>query len=292
MRKSIARLWATLIIMVACPDVFCQSWFTLIDDDAGNIEAISAIKDIADKHGIKMCFGVIANDVLRKPDVAKNLLKFQKEGHQICNHSLSHDAQVWKRPAPNSVEKEFERSEEILDSLGFNSHNYLIYPWGRFDTVTRSWLLALSSKYFSLAFDSRGEVCNLKNYNRYYIHRLPLRKHDNISIIKHEIDKAVETDTTWIIFLTHSAMKRDFSADYISEVIDYCQAKGLKNVTVEEAYNLLRVQNKLMEGGTEDWTYIDEIMDVLYKHLICLVVAVVCILSIFMTIVFYKFKIQ
>lgn len=115
MRKSITRLWATLIMMVACPDVFCQSWFTLIDDDAGNVEAISVIKDVADKRGIKICFGVIANDVLRKPDVAKALLKFQEDGHQICNHPLSHSAQVWKRPTHKKTPYEIRVKKYCLD---------------------------------------------------------------------------------------------------------------------------------------------------------------------------------
>lgn len=275
---------------MACCEAFGQSWFTLIDDDAKSVEAISAIKTVADKHGIKMCFGVIAHDILHKPDVVNTLLGFQDKGHQVCNHSFSHDTQIWKSPNLESIENEFMRSEKVLDSLGFTNHNYLIYPWGCFKSTTRAWLLPLASRYFNLAFDARGGVCDLQHYNRYYIHRMPLRKHENISIVKREIDKVAKTDGAWIVFLTHSAMQRDFSDGYVSDIIGYCKDKGLRNVTVDEAYNHLRAHKKLKECKTEDRTIMDEIEDFLYKHM--LHIMNVFIVTIFLIIVFYQLRLQ
>lgn len=133
-----------------------------------------------------------------------------------------------------------------------------------------------------MAFNSRGGQCDLQSYNRYYVNRMPLRKHDNISIVKHDINLVVRANG-WIVFLTHSGMKRDYDADYVEEIIEYCKNQGMKYVTVNEAYELLHKCGNLRENETKDWTIMDEISDIVYKHLWY----ILTILSCFIIIVIY-----
>lgn len=262
------------------------SFFSLVDDDATSSLTISSVYRIAENHHIKVCFGVIANNVAKDEEVLQMLHQYQSHGHQICNHSLTHDV-LWKAPDRNFVRNEFERSKIILDSLGFYNHDYFIYPWGKFSLDVRNWLLPLSRDYFKMAFDSRGGICELDNYNIYYIHRFPLRKHENITIVKHEIDKAIKNGE-WIVFLTHSGTPRDYSAEYVEEVVDYCLSNGMKCLTLQQAYDRLAANNRLRTDVTADWTVLDEVKTFLYFHVYWILSSL--ILVIFMIILTY-FKI-
>lgn len=261
------------------------SYFSIIDDDAQSVSAIGNIEELAEKKGIKISFAVKAEHILRKPDICFQLLKYQEIGHQIINHSLSHSKRVWMNPQKNVVEQEFIRSKNILDSLGFYNSDYFVFPWGNFSSEVRNWMLPLVAKHFKLAFNSRGGANELDNYNRYYIYRFPLRKHDNLSIVKYEIDRAVAKGK-WIVFLTHSGMSRDFDSDYVGEVVDYCLLHGMKCVTVHEAYGILRDGNQLREDKTHDWTWWNEICSLLYMHLVWVLVA---IFSVSLCFVFLKY---
>lgn len=264
-----------------------QSYFTLIDDDAHSVLSIREIEMIASERNINVCFGVVAKELKENSDIISELLLYQDEGHQIINHSFTHDGCIWQNPTRKSIDNEIVKSTEILDSLGFTNHDYFVYPWGRFERNVREWLLMEISPKFKLAFNSRGGSISLSNYNRYYINRYPLRKHDNISIVKYDIDKAM-ANKEWIVFLTHSGMTRDFDSQYVREVVDYCLQKGMKCITVKEAYDMLIKTSRLRTDETTDWTKRDEIIYLLYMHFWW----VLSVLGLFMTLLigaFYKY---
>jgi len=247
-------------------NIMAQGYFSIIDDDANSVGAISSIKEVAEQKGIKITFAVKAASVCQTKDVCKLLLQYQEEGYQIVNHSLTHDKSVWKSPRYEVIVNELIRTGQILDSLGFRNHDYFVYPWGKFDSDVREWMMPLISEHFKLAFDSRGGATDLNDYNRYYIHRFPLRKHDNISIVKHEIEKAVEKGE-WIVFLTHSGMERDFEPEYVGDVIEYCLQKKMACLTVKDAYEMLENTNALRADATKDWTLVNEILYLMYMHI-------------------------
>ncbi len=240
-----------------------QSYFTVVDDDAASIEAITSVKKIADKRGIKVSFAICANQILNDNDKIKVLIELQNQGHHICNHSLTHSGAIWKNPKKDNIKDEIERSEEILDSIGFKHHNYLVYPFGKFSESVYTWMIPLVSSHFNMAFESRGYSNNIRKANRYSIARLPLRKHDNFTIIKNIIDNAIENGH-WIVFLNHSGMNRDYSEKRLEEVIIYCQNKGMKCLTIHEAWK----RGIILHSTTKPlvWTLFDEIIYFLYVH--------------------------
>jgi peptidoglycan/xylan/chitin deacetylase (PgdA/CDA1 family) len=241
-----------------------QSFFTIVDDDASSIEAISSVKRVADKRNVKISFAVIADKLLKNKELSDILLDYQSQGHHICNHSLTHKRQVWKEPTKDEIEFEIEESEFILDSMGFRNHNYLVYPFGKFDKTTYDWLIPLVSNTFNMAFESRGYGNVIQNTNRYNIARFPLRKHDNMFVVKRIIDQAAAKGQ-WLVFLNHSGMNRDFSERMLEDVITYCQYKGMQNVTIREAWERgIRLSDN---AEPSVWKPYNEMLYLLYTHL-------------------------
>ncbi|MBQ8423203.1 MAG: polysaccharide deacetylase family protein [Coprobacter sp.] len=261
MRPIVIFLFLVLSVNVVRP----QAFFTIIDDDAASVEAVSAIKHIADKKGIKISFAVIASTLSMKPEVCDSLLSFQQQGFHICNHSLTHKSDIWLSTSPADISYEMIESKRILDSLGFKSHDYLVYPFGKFTTEQTSLILPIARQHFKLAFNSRGGASSLQNFNRHYINRFPIRKHENLSMVKYKIEKAVEQGD-WLVFLTHSNMERDFCPEYLEQVIDLCQARNIPCLTVDEAYN--RIAQYRGNSPITEWQLRHEIWLFIEMHYI------------------------
>lgn len=241
-----------------------QSFYTIIDDDASSVESIDNIKNICDKEGVKISFAVIAQNLIKNETIKDSLLSFQQQGFHICNHSLTHKACVWEDVDIVAIEEEIQTSNYILDSLGFVNHNYFVYPYGKFSEEDYFNILPYIKDKYRLAFNSRGYDCDLKDFNRYYINRFPVRKHENISIVKNKIDRAVEKGN-WIVFLTHSANQRDYSSEYLSEIIEYCNKKGLQCLTVDEGYE--RVSQLESNSKIYEWKNRDELYSAIMMHI-------------------------
>lgn len=237
--------------------------YTIIDDDIASLEAISTIKNLADKKGIKIVFGAVSGVLLKNKEVTQALLEYQKEGFQICDHSYSHSRELWTKGSWPQIEEEIKKSRIILDTLGFVHSDYLILPFGKFSENQRHELITHLPSYYKLAFNSRGHFCDLNDFNRMYINRFPVRKHNQLDVVKYRIDQAIEKKG-WIVFLTHSHNKRDFDANYLEKIIDYCQSKNLKAYTLTEAYSIIEKNEGKAE--TKDNTFIQEVLDFLLLH--------------------------
>ena len=258
-----------ILCFVHVISLHAQSFFTVIDDDAASLEAVNSVVGIADSCGISVCFGVITEKMGRDSSLVDRLLQLQKQGHQIINHSYSHAATIWKHPEPNAVMNEIYQSQRQLDSLGFVNHDFLVYPFGKFDKRTLTWIIDSVRPHFRMAFNSRGCANSWDEFNRYYISRLPIRKHDNLVILKHEIDQARKAQG-WVVLLNHSGMKRDYDQQYLKEVIDYCLDNGMRCLTVNEAYFILKYRNLLKEDKPLSWNMFDEVLYLIHHHILYL----------------------
>lgn len=209
---------------------YSQGYFTFIDDDANSVKAIRSICRVAEERGIKICFGAIAGRLLEQQEVIDTLLSFQRRGHQVLNHSFTHDKATWTE---GEISREIEMSIQILDSLGFDNTDYLVYPYGRFSQRQFKMILPAVSRHFQVAFNSRGRY-NLPNQcNRFYLERFALRKYNDLAMVNRIIQEASEQNA-WIVFLTHSGMERDYSSDYVAAVMDECIRHNMKSCTVKE----------------------------------------------------------
>ena len=278
MKKYLFLITLLLIII----EVKAKSFYTIIDDDASSVESITTMKNICDNKDIKISFAAIARNLQLNKEVKDSLISFQEQGFHICNHSLSHSREVWEGDDYAAINAELKDSQLILDSLGFVNSNYFVYPYGRFPEDKYLKILPYIKEYnYKLAFNSRGDESNQNDFNRFYINRFPIRRHENISVVKCKIDRAIENNG-WIVFLTHSAMSRDFSSEYLSEIIDYCKEKNLQCLTVDEAYAY--IPQKEDNNKIYEWKNIDELYSLVEMHIIyilLLLIVVIIIASIF-----------
>ena len=254
-----------------------QSYFTFVDDDAASLDAINQMDSLAQTRGVHFCFAVVAEKVLKNKQIYQRLLEFQEYGHQICNHSLTHSKEVWSGCSAENLGREIERSHQILDSLGFRNVDYFVYPFGKFSEEQFSIIYPLVSKHNKLAFNARGRF-NGKKSNAFYLDRLALRKFNDLSMVKQVIDQAADANG-WIVFLTHSNNSRDFDAEYVGEVMDYCLAKGMISCTLNE-YTEWHGNEFIKTNQISEFTWYDEVQDVLYMNLIKLLWCISSILAI------------
>lgn len=247
-----------------------QPLFTVIDDDISSVKAIQSVKQLADQKGIKISFAATVNRLVKHPEIADTLLKFQAEGHHICNHGWTHSEKVWENPFWKDIEQEVKMAKVALDSLGFKNTDYLVYPFGKYDKEQRLDLEKNVPKFFRLAFNSRGHYNDLDNFNRFYIERLPVRKFNSISAVKSYIDDACKCNG-WLVFMNHSGKSRDYSTEFLENIIDYCLEKGMKPVTVDQAYHILKEKGIIDDNSkslapTQDYGIAYEIKDNLFLN--------------------------
>lgn len=274
-------------LFISLLKISSQAFYTIIDDDAANVRSIYVMKELADKKNIKISFAVIAERVLKNKSVCDLLRIYQQEGFHICNHSYTHSPDVWKTIDLQKICCELEESSRLLDSLGFNNHDYFVYPFGRFKNGERESIINLTAKYSKLAFNSRGgyNTFNTGNFNKYYINRFPLRLHDDWYVVKSLLDKAIEKNA-WIVILTHSH-HCDFSIKRLEKVVNYCQSKGLKAYTVHEAYQKhIQYEKSYDVSCNFDIGY--EIKNALYMHWMSLFIFIIGLLSIIGVIIYLK----
>ena len=256
--------------MVACTTASSQSMFTVIDDDISSIKAIQSVKRVADKKNIKISFAATVNRLLKSREIVDTLLKYQAEGHHICNHGLTHSEQVWGHPCWDDIKEEVAKAKSTLDSLGFKDNDYLVYPFGKYGKRQRESLEKSVPKMFRLAFNSRGHFNDLDHFNRYYIERLPVRKFNSISAVEFYIDKACEANG-WIVLMNHSGKSRDYKPEFLEKIIDICLEMGMKPVTVDQAYNILKERGVIDDDNkslapTQDYGLAFEIQDNIFLN--------------------------
>ncbi len=264
MRPQLILILAILLLLFAATLAHAQGFFTVVDDDAASIDAISSIEAVARARGVKICVGVVAARVVKDQQLQEKLLEYQASGHQICNHSLTHGIGVWTDCDPDAMEKEIEESRAILERLGFRQTDYFIYPFGCFSEDQFARIFPVVSRHHKLALNSRGRY-NLPGANAYYLDRLALRKMNDLSMVKRVIDAAWK-DNGWIVFLTHSGIPRDFDPAYVGQVMDYCLSMGMKSCTLEEYYRL-HGDAFVASAVIDEYSAWDEGKDVLYLNL-------------------------
>ena len=84
---------------------------TFDDGPTGNVDDILKLLNDND---IKATFFLIGNEIERNPEEAKNIVN---EGHQIGNHSYSHQRMVFK--SSSFIKEEIEKTNELIRKAGY-----------------------------------------------------------------------------------------------------------------------------------------------------------------------------
>ncbi|MGV2942006.1 polysaccharide deacetylase family protein [Mesobacillus sp. LC4] len=125
--------------------------------DDGPTQNVERILPILEKYNAKATFFLIGNEIKKNPEQAR---KIAEAGHQIGNHTYSHQRMVLK--SPSFIEKEIDRTNELIKQTGFEGEIDFRPPNGKklfglpyylnqqnIDTVT--WNLEPDSFYNSSA---------------------------------------------------------------------------------------------------------------------------------------------
>jgi peptidoglycan/xylan/chitin deacetylase (PgdA/CDA1 family) len=258
--------------IVFCSAVWSNSIMTIIDDDSSSLQAIDTVKRIADSHKVKVTFGVIAKRLEDDPAIAARLMTFQEEGHEIASHSYSHSPSIWSRREYSDgllvkMEEDLVNADHILRENGFHLSSF-VYPYGKFyGKEYRGKIIDMVQKHYPVAFNARGGFNHSNNTCFGYVGRLPMRSHNNLSMIKLQMRHAMRKGDCWFVVLTHSGMA-NFSPSDLEEIIEYGRTKGFTFMTATEALQYWQKTGwqSMSVDQLKDFSLFDEGWDFLYLH--------------------------
>jgi peptidoglycan-N-acetylglucosamine deacetylase len=90
-----------------------QKMIALTFDD-GPTENVNQILPLLDKYKAKATFFLIGNEIEKSPLEAK---KIAEAGHQIGNHTYSHNRMIFK--SPSFYKEEIEKTDQFIQNAGF-----------------------------------------------------------------------------------------------------------------------------------------------------------------------------
>ena len=94
--------------------------------DDGPTKNVDQILPLLDKYDAKATFFLIGNDIEKHPEEAKKIVE---AGHQIGNHTYSHNRMVLK--TLSFIQEEIEKTDELIRKAGYTSEIDFRPPYGK-----------------------------------------------------------------------------------------------------------------------------------------------------------------
>ncbi|WP_045515833.1 polysaccharide deacetylase family protein [Neobacillus niacini] len=94
--------------------------------DDGPTKNVDQILPLLDKYKAKATFFLIGKDIVKHPEEAKKLVE---AGHQIGNHTYSHERMVLK--SPTFIKEEIEKTDELIRKAGYKGEIDFRPPYGK-----------------------------------------------------------------------------------------------------------------------------------------------------------------
>ncbi|MFJ7920301.1 polysaccharide deacetylase family protein [Lysinibacillus fusiformis] len=94
--------------------------------DDGPTKNTEAILSLLDDYQVKATFFLIGKDIEGQPEEAK---KIAEAGHQIGNHTYSHQRMVLKSPA--FIKHEIEKTDNVIADIGYTESIIVRPPYGK-----------------------------------------------------------------------------------------------------------------------------------------------------------------
>nr|WP_304212483.1 polysaccharide deacetylase family protein [Fredinandcohnia onubensis] len=82
--------------------------------DDGPTENVKPILPLLDKYDVKATFFLIGQDIEKYQEEAK---KIAEAGHQLGNHTYSHNRMIFK--SPSFIKEEIEKTDELIRNAGY-----------------------------------------------------------------------------------------------------------------------------------------------------------------------------
>ena len=94
--------------------------------DDGPTKKVDEILPLLDQYNVKATFFLIGNDIEKNPEEAKKIVS---AGHQVGNHTFSHDRMVLK--SPSFIKEEIEKTDELIREAGYKDEIDFRPPYGK-----------------------------------------------------------------------------------------------------------------------------------------------------------------
>lgn len=94
--------------------------------DDGPTKNVSAILSLLDDYNTKATFFLIGKEIEENLEEAKKIVQ---AGHQIGNHTYSHQRMVFK--SPTFYKNEIEQTDELISSIGYTETPLVRPPYGK-----------------------------------------------------------------------------------------------------------------------------------------------------------------
>lgn len=95
-------------------------------DDGPNPPYTNQLLNILERYQIKATFFVIGKNIEKYPETIRLIMS---KGHELGNHSYSHERMVFKQPS--FVKLEIEKTDRLLRQLGVKQEIHFRAPFGR-----------------------------------------------------------------------------------------------------------------------------------------------------------------
>lgn len=94
--------------------------------DDGPTKNVDKILPLLDLYNVKATFFLIGNEMKKNPDEA---IKIVSAGHQIGNHTYSHQRMVFK--SPSYIKEEIEKTDKLIREAGYKDNIDFRPPYGK-----------------------------------------------------------------------------------------------------------------------------------------------------------------
>lgn len=194
-----------------------QSVVALTFDDGPRNDTVDEILAVLDKHKIKATFFVCGADIEKHREAAAKLVR---AGHELGNHSYSHQRMVFK--SPKFIRDEFERTDALIRAVGHRGPIHVRAPYCK-KLVALPWYFRQHGR-IHVTFDVEPES--------------DPKIDGNPSLII--IDVMEKTEPGSIVLLHPWYRGREASRASIDLIVTGLKNKGFTFVTVNELLNMRR----------------------------------------------------
>jgi len=202
-----SQLFGELVQRVDTPHKLVALTF----DDGPMPGATERILSLLDEHRVPATFFVVGEAVAQHPQQARAIVA---AGHELGNHSWSHQRMVLKSPA--WVAEELERTDQAIRAAGMTGLVHFRPPYGK-KLLVLPWVLrgrGQTSIMWDIEPESYGEV-----------------RRDPQAIADHVLERAQPGS---IILLHVMFSAREASVQAVPRIIEGLQERGYRFVTVSE----------------------------------------------------------
>lgn len=95
-------------------------------DDGPTPEATTQILSVLRERGVKATFFVIGGELEQHPELGQRIAQ---EGHELGNHSYSHERMILK--TPSFIRDEIERADQLIRNTGYQGSIHFRPPYGK-----------------------------------------------------------------------------------------------------------------------------------------------------------------